>query len=163
MKNSRTKPPIWLLPSGTELVSFLCVRALPASFAPEEKTLWIQSGLAISPLMGTCLQHFLDFCLWALIGEWTSRVLFPVPERPWPRHGHGALLQNYKCRSSRIVAWARTAFEQGALPSLVLHWSSVSLEIVCSRPRRLWEAIRDLLLFMPVKDPRQVWNDLLPR
>ena len=59
--------------------------------------------------------------LWALIGEWTSRVLFPVPKGPWPRHGHaGALLQNYQCRSLRIVAWARAAFEQGALPSLLM-------------------------------------------
>ena len=33
MRNSRTKPPIWLRPSGTELVSFLCVRALPVSLA----------------------------------------------------------------------------------------------------------------------------------
>ena len=90
--------------------------------SPEEKTLWIQSGLALSPLMGTCLQYSLDFCLaWALIGEWTSRVLFPVPKGPWPRHGHaGALLQNYQCRSPRIVAWARAAFEQGALPSLLM-------------------------------------------
>ena len=40
---------------------------------------------------------------------------------PWPRHGHaGALLQNYQCRSPRIVAWARAAFEQGALPSLLM-------------------------------------------
>ena len=72
--------------------------------------------------MGTCLQYSLDFCLaWALIGEWTSRVLFPVPKGPWPRHGHaGALLQNYQCRSPRIVAWARAAFEQGALPSLLM-------------------------------------------
>ena len=79
-------------------------------------------GLALSPLMGTCLQYSLDFCLaWALIGEWTSRVLFPVPKGPWPRHGHaGALLQNYQCRSPRIVAWARAAFEQGALPSLLM-------------------------------------------
>ena len=90
--------------------------------SPDEKALWIQSGLAISPLMGTYLQYSLDFCLaWALIGEWTSRVLFPVPKGPWPRHGHaGALLQNYQCRSPRIVAWARAAFEQGALPSLLL-------------------------------------------
>ena len=33
MRNSRTKPPIWLRPSGTELVSFSCVRALPVSLA----------------------------------------------------------------------------------------------------------------------------------
>eukprot|EP00434_Breviolum_minutum_P037054 symbB.v1.2.032844.t1/scaffold3995.1/size82977/8 len=93
-----------------------------SELSPDEKTLWIQSGLALSPLMGTCLQYSLDFCLaWALIGEWTSRVLFPVPKGPWPRHGHaGALLQNYQCRSPRIVAWARAAFEQGALPSLLM-------------------------------------------
>ena len=122
MRNSRTKPPIWLLPSGTELVSFSCVRALPVSLALMRRRSEIQSGLAVSPLMGTCLQHSLDFCLaWALIGEWTSRVLFPVPKGPWPRHVHaGALLQNYKCRSPRIVAWARAAFEQGALPSLLM-------------------------------------------
>ena len=93
-----------------------------SELSPEEKALWIQSGLAVSPLMGTCLQYSLDFCLaWALIGEWTSRVLFPVPKGPWPRHGHaGALLQNYQCRTPRIVAWARAAFEQGALPSLLM-------------------------------------------
>ena len=90
--------------------------------SPDEKTLWIQSGLALSPLMGTCLQYSVDVCLaWALIGEWTSRVLFPVPKGPWPRHGHaGAFVQNYQCRSPRIVPWARAAFEQGALPSLLM-------------------------------------------
>ena len=93
-----------------------------SELSDEEKALWIQSGLAVSPLMGTCLQYSLDFCLaWALIGEWTSRVLFPVPKGQWPRHGHaGALLQNYRCRTPRIVAWARAAFEQGALPSLLM-------------------------------------------
>ena len=72
--------------------------------------------------MGTCMQYSLDFCLaWALIGEWTSRVLFPVPKGPWPRHGHaGELLQKYQTRAPRIVAWARAAFEQGALPSLLM-------------------------------------------
>ena len=71
---------------------------------------------------GHVSQYSLDFCLaWTLIGEWTSRVLFPVPKRQWPRHGHaGALLQNYQCRTPRIVAWARAAFEQGALPSLLM-------------------------------------------
>ena len=87
-----------------------------------EKQYWIQSGLALSPLMATCTQYSLDFCLaWALIGEWTSRILFPVPQGPWPRHGHaGALLPEYHARSPRIVAWARACFEQGALPSLLL-------------------------------------------
>ena len=89
----------------------------------DENTLWIQSGLALSPLMGTCLQYSLDFfwLFWALIGEWTSRVLFPVPKGEWPRHGHaGALLEDFQCRDPRVVAWARAAFEQGALPSNAL-------------------------------------------
>ena len=75
------------------------------------KQYWIQSGLALSPLMATCTQYSLDFCLaWALIGEWTSRILFPVPKGPWPRHGHAAaLLPEYRARSPRIVAWARAA------------------------------------------------------
>ena len=72
--------------------------------------------------MATCTQYSLDFCLaWALLGEWTSRTLFPVPKGPWPRHGHtDALLPRYRARSPRFVAWARAAFEQGALPSLLL-------------------------------------------
>ena len=75
---------------------------------PTEKQYWIQSGLALSPLMATCTQ-------------WTARILFPVPEGPWPRHGHTeALLPEYRARSPRFVAWARAAFEQGALPSLLL-------------------------------------------
>ena len=93
-----------------------------SELSDEEKALWIQSGLAVSPLMGTCLQYSLDFCLaWALIGEWTSRVLFPVPKGPWPRHGHaGALLQAYQCRTPRIVAWAQAAFEQGVSSLLMM-------------------------------------------
>ena len=87
-----------------------CMRSRASSeLSLDEKTLWIQSGLALSPLMGTCLQYSLDFCLgWALIGEWTSRVLFPVPKGEWPRHGHaGALLEDFQCRDPRVVAWAR--------------------------------------------------------
>ena len=89
-------------------------------FSSEEKTQWVQSGLAISPLMGRCLQYSLDFCLaWALIGEWTSRVFFASLK--WPRHRHaGALLQKYQSRSPRIVTWTRAAFEQGALSSVLL-------------------------------------------
>ena len=41
----------------------------------------------------------------------------------------------------RIVAWARAAFEQGALPSQ---------QIVCFRPQRSWKAGRDQLLCMPM-------------
>ena len=93
-----------------------------SELTPVEKQYWIQSGLALSPLMATCTQYSLDLCLaWALIGEWTSRILFPVPKGSWPRHGHaGKLLPEYQARSPRIVAWARACFEEGALPSLLL-------------------------------------------
>ena len=103
------------------LTSFLHRTLSSTDLIPQEKQQWIQSGLALSPLVGTCTQYSVDFCLaWALIGEWTSRILFPVPKGPWPRHGHaGALLRRYQARSPRIVAWARATFEQGALPSLL--------------------------------------------
>ena len=95
----------------TRLGEFLQRTLGEHDLTPIEKQDWIQSGLALSPLMATCTQYSLDFCLaWALIGEWTSRILFPVPKGPWPRHA----------RSPRFVAWARAAFEQGALPSLLL-------------------------------------------
>ena len=48
-----------------------------------EMQCWIQSGLVLSPLVATCTQYSVDFCLaWAVIGEWTSRILFPVAT-PW--------------------------------------------------------------------------------
>ena len=49
---------------------FLMCSRTGSELSPDEKALWIQSGLAVSPLMGTCLQYSLDFCLaWALIVE----------------------------------------------------------------------------------------------
>ena len=99
------------------LTGFLQRTLSMQDLTPGEMQCWIQSGLVLSPLVATCTQYSVDFCLaWALIGEWTSRILFPVPKGPWPRHGHaGALLEEYQARSPRIVAWA----EQGALPSLL--------------------------------------------
>ena len=86
------------------LTSFLHRTLSSTDLIPQEKQQWIQSGLALSPLVGTCTQYSVDFCLaWALIGEWTSRILFPVPKGPWPRHGHaGALLRRYQARSPLI-------------------------------------------------------------
>ena len=103
------------------LTGFLHRTLSSQDLTPQEKQQWVQSGLALSPLVATCTQYSVDFCLaWALIGEWTSRILFPVPKAPWPRHGHaGALLRRYQARSPRMVAWARATFEQGALPSLL--------------------------------------------
>ena len=103
------------------LTGFLHRTLSSQDLTPQEMQQWVQSGLALSPLVATCTQYSVDFCLaWALIGEWTSRILFPVPKGPWPRHGHaGALLRRYQARSPRMVAWARATFEQGALPSLL--------------------------------------------
>ena len=119
-----------LVAAGTETVEQACQGLLTGflqrtlssqDLTPGEMQCWIQSGLVLFPLVATCTQYSIEFCLaWALIGEWTSRILFPVPKGPWPRHGHaGALLKKYQARSPRIVAWARTSFEQGALPSLL--------------------------------------------
>ena len=70
--------------------------------------------------MAHVLNTLSDFCLaWALLGDWTSRILFPVPKGPWPRHGHaGRLFPEYQARSLRIVAWARAFFNRGpTIPS----------------------------------------------
>ena len=122
------------------LTGFLHRTLSSQDLTSQEMQQWVQSGLALSPLVATCTQYSVDFCLaWALIGEWTSRILFPVPKGPWPRHGHaGALLRQYQARSPRIVAWARATFEQGALPSLLfLQVSCLYLpcqEIRCFKP-----------------------------
>ena len=49
---------------------------LPVSdLTPVEMQCWTQSELVLSPLLATCTQYSVDFCLaWALKG-------------PWPRHG----------------------------------------------------------------------------
>ena len=91
----------------------------------------------------------------------------PVPKGPWPRHGHaGALLQNYQCHSPRIVASARAAFEQGALPSLLM---MPGFAPVLSLPGdRMFQATevagghqRPTIIY--AYGARQVWKDLLPR
>ena len=70
----------------TRLGEFLQRTLGENDLTPVEKQYWIQSGLALSPLMATCTQHSFDFCLaWALIGEWTSRSLFFVLGAAWVR------------------------------------------------------------------------------
>ena len=64
-----------------KLVSqYLCRRLSPQELTPDASKAWIQTGLALSPLFGTVAQHSIDVIIaWALIGEWSSRVLFPPP------------------------------------------------------------------------------------
>ena len=57
---------------------------------------------------------------WALIGQWTSRELFPPPKGNWPRNGHPEkLLNHFAERRPPILTWAHSSFEQGSLPSML--------------------------------------------
>ena len=98
-----------------KLVSqYLCRRLSPQELSPDASKAWLQTGLALSPLLGTVAQHSID----VIIGEWSSRVLFPPPEGQWPRHGHPQCIGDlYVHRAPSLTAWA--CFEQGALASLL--------------------------------------------
>ena len=96
----------------------------------------------------------MDFCLaWALIGEWTSRVLFPVSKGPWPRDGHaGALLQTSNCDMGMSGpsltandAWSRTGPQSPGRSYVPGHGSSETCYYSC-----LWRS-------------QDRWKDLLPR
>jgi len=105
-----------------KLVSqYLCRRVSCHELTPDASKAWIQTGLALSPLFGTVAQHSIDVIIaWALIGEWSSRVLFPPPDGQWPRHGHPQCIgEFYVQRAPSLPAWARACFEQGALASLL--------------------------------------------
>ena len=105
----------------TLVSQYLCRRLSPHELSPEASKAWIQTGLALSPLFGTVAQHSIDVIIaWALIGEWSSRVLFPPPEGQWPRHGHPQCIgEFYVQRAPSLTAWARACFEQGALAPLL--------------------------------------------
>ena len=50
------------------LTGFLHRTLSSNDLTPQEKQQWVQSGLALSPLVATCTQYSVDFCLaWALI------------------------------------------------------------------------------------------------
>ena len=103
------------------MATYLNRKYLMDELPDSDKKCWLQTGLALSPLVGTVTQYSVEVILaWALVGEWTSRILFPVPQGQWPRHAHGKhILEPYHCRSPKLTAWARACFEQGALPSLL--------------------------------------------
>ena len=105
----------------TLVSQYLCRRLTSHELSPEASKAWIQTGLALSPLFGTVAQYSIDVIIaWALIGEWSSRVLFPPPEGQWPRHGHPQCIgELYAQRAPSLTAWARACFEQGALASLL--------------------------------------------
>ena len=68
---------------------------------------------------------------WSLVGEWTTRTLFPPPHQTWPRQGHPkALVFPYDQRSVPMLTWARACFEQGSLPSLLALPGEASLLVL---------------------------------
>ena len=49
-----------------------------------ESAVWIQTGLALTPLAGCVIQHTCDWTVaWSLIGEWTSQEIFLPPAGDW--------------------------------------------------------------------------------
>ena len=108
----------------------------PESLSSEEASIWIQTGLALTPFAFADTRHSVDWAIaWAMIGEWTNHQLFPPPKSgEWPRFAHvNGLEEGFHHRQPWLVTWARACFEQGALPSLsVLPRPSASLLLLCS-------------------------------
>ena len=122
------------------LTGFLHRTLSMQDLTPGEMQCWIQSGLVLSPLVATCTQYSVDFCLaWALIGEWTSRILFPVPKLG---HAMGMLepcWKNTKPEAQELLRGLELHLSKvHCLPYFscrVLFLSLPCLEIECFRPQ----------------------------
>ena len=103
-------------------LEYLCNYSDPLFLTSEEQGQVLQSGLALSLIAWAKTRYTVDWtAAWALVGEWASRELFPPFGGEWPKHGHdGKLVDHFKDRRPGLVGWARAAFEQGALPALVM-------------------------------------------
>ena len=100
---------------------YLATCADPEGMPSEVASTWIQTGLTLTPFAFAETRFSVDWALaWALIGEWTIHHLFPPPKSgKWSRNAHvNGLEEGFRHRSPSLVSWARTCFEQGALPSL---------------------------------------------
>ena len=103
--------------------------------SPDEKALWIQSGLAISPLMGTYLQYSLDFCLaWALIGEWTSpwMIVVVAKQLSWMWSLCNSVVEDLYLQWLEIVSPTR----------LRISWTYIGLTVSLLSPT--WSCLLDL-------------------
>ena len=95
----------------------------PETLSSEEASIWIQTGLALTPFAFADTRYSVDWAIaWAMIGEWTNHQLFPPPKSgEWPRFAHvNGLEEGFRYRQPSLVTWARACFEQGALPSLAV-------------------------------------------
>ena len=62
----------------------------PVALSSEEASIWIQTGLALTPFAFAETSYSVDWAIaWAMIGEWTNHQLFPPPKSgEWPRFAH---------------------------------------------------------------------------
>ena len=127
-----------------------CLR--PHEISHDDRRTWIQTGFALSPLLGTCAQFSVDVILtWALIGEWISRVLFPPPVGTWPRQGHPQdILQEYL---QRLPA---SQHGHGRVLSRA-HWLRCSIYLVSSLSSR-YRVTRCFKARMPTGERNYTWK-----
>ena len=85
-------------------------RCCAAELEEQERRRWLQTGLALSPLCGTCAQYSLDVILGPL------QFCFQYLNVNGPGMGAPRI---YFLRTPKLIAWARAYFEQGALPSIL--------------------------------------------
>ena len=148
----------------TLVSQFLCRRLSPHELFPDASKAWIQTGLALSLLFGTVAQHSIDVIIaWALIGEWSSRILFPPPAGQWPRHGHSQCIEEfYEQRPPSLTAWARACFEQEALSSLLYLPGIVPVfpcpGIECSKAQVSTPMCNDQLSFTHMEEQKCIWR-----
>jgi hypothetical protein len=106
---------------------------LATTSPPVDAEMAVSSGLLGSPLLGTWTRFAADWChAWSLLGQWSGWVTFPVPASGvWPRHGHlRGILDGYQKRQPNFHKWARPAYKQGALPTLIILPGEVVIKVL---------------------------------
>ena len=101
----------------------------PAEMSEEECGLWIQSGLALTPFAGCRTRFSVDWTVcWALIGQWTSRELFPLLKVNGPE----MVIQRSCWTTLRSVVLLSSHGHTRALSKARYHQCSTSLERLSS-------------------------------
>ena len=149
-----------------KLVSqYLCRRLFPQELTPDASKAWglhswIQTGLALSPLFGTVAQHSIDVIIaWALIGEWSSRVLFPPPDGQWQRHGHPQCIGDfYVQRAPSLTAASSKGRLRPSSICLALCPYLPCLGIECSKAQVSTPMSNDQLSSTHMEERKFIWS-----
>ena len=153
----------------------------PETLSSEEASIWIQTGLALTPFAFADTRYSVDWAIaWAMIGEWTNHQLFPPPKSgEWPRFAHvNGLEEGFRYRRPSLVTWARACFEQGALPALSVLPGAVEVRSMVGdkmfqaslhgfpptllSPFARMHSIKTLLVPIVQTSPRRVWRRFPP-